>query len=53
MKMDRSIVVKALEGAKWLISDEYSSVIDEELKQNYEVVLELIENALREIKGKL
>lgn len=48
-----SIIVKALEEAKWLISEEYSSVIDEELKEKYEDVLELIENALREIRSEV
>lgn len=51
-KKDTSIILKALEESRWLISEEYSAVIDEDIKQKYEAVLEKIESALKEIKGK-
>jgi putative AlgH/UPF0301 family transcriptional regulator len=49
-KMNFAIIVKALEESRWLISDEYSAVIDDDIKQKYEEVLEKIDIALKEIK---
>jgi len=40
------IVSSALKEAQWLISEEYQSVADEELKQKYEDVLKKIEGAI-------
>ena len=50
MKKDMLLIREALEGSRWLISDEYSSVVDVELKQKYEEVLKGIEKALVEIR---
>lgn len=50
MKNNLAIIVKALEESRWLISDEYSAVIDEDIKQRYEEVLGKIDIALKEIK---
>jgi hypothetical protein len=50
MTKDMLLVLKALEDSKWLISDEYSSIIDDELKQRYEEVLEIIEKAIEQLK---
>jgi len=50
-RKDKPIILKALEEARWLISDEYSAVIDEDIKQKYEAVLEKIDEALKETKG--
>ncbi len=43
------IISSALKEAQWLISEEYQSVADEELKQKYEEVLGKIKNALEQI----
>ena len=51
MKKNLAIIVKALEESRWLISDEYSTVMDEDIKQKYEEVLGKIDIALKEIKG--
>ena len=50
--IDISIVLKALEESQWLISDEYSAVINDDIKQKYEEVLETINKALKEIRDK-
>jgi hypothetical protein len=47
-----AVILKALEEAKWLISDEYSAVMDEEIKHRYEEVLGNIDRALKEIREK-
>lgn len=43
------VVSSALKEAQWLISEEYQSVADEELKKKYEEVLKKIENAIEQI----
>ena len=40
------IIVSALKEAQWLISEEYQSLIDEDLKQKYEEVLKKIADAM-------
>jgi transcriptional regulator of NAD metabolism len=52
MNIDMLLIVKALREAICLISEEYGSVVDEELKHQYEEVMEVIEKALDEIRQK-
>ena len=44
------IIIDALEEAQFLISDEYQSVQDDELRQKYDSVLDKIQKAINILK---
>lgn len=48
--MNKEIVENALNNALYLISEEYQALMDEDLKEDYESVIEDINNALKELE---
>lgn len=48
--MNKEIIENALNNALYLISEEYQSLMDEDLKENYESVIDDINNALKELE---
>lgn len=52
MKKEKLNIIKdALEESEYLISEEYQSLIDDDLKERYDTVLAKLENALKQIKN--
>lgn len=48
--MNKKIIKDALESSLRLVSEEYQSVVWQDLKEHYEMVIEEIETALEEFK---
>jgi hypothetical protein len=47
--MNKTIILSALKEAIYLISDEYQSVVDEDLQEKYSEVIEKLNNAIIEL----
>ena len=50
--MSNKIILIALEEAQHLISEEYQSIADEDLRQRYDEVLKKIKKAINQIKNR-
>lgn len=51
--MDVNLVLEALNNAYSLLCDEYDSVCDEELSQEYENVINMLKGAIDEVEKNL
>jgi len=49
-KNNKQIITDALNNALYLISEEYQSLLDDDLKQNYNKVIEELNNSLQLLK---
>lgn len=49
-KEELQSIINALEEALSLISEEYETLQDEELKQKYDAVVEKLEKAIKQVK---
>ena len=49
---EKKIILDALENANYLISEEYQSLLDEDLKQKYDVAIQKLNTASQILKQK-